>query len=451
MKTVFDNDQCAHVWASQSQESGRGSKGSVYFEGGALYSYGSHFLTGFILGETVFLNADSYSVSTSRHQSAARWASRHLKQVFLPDLTQLRYALADAKRGRAKESASVIRAYIEGHSSVDFADANALARPFGFSVKQVESMRRQAERNAKKAQAESDARDLREAIRDAQWLADMTEERFQKWRADMSCADDGREVTFHSVKWRADSGKRAALRLFKARKLGKARRFSQRRLATLLGREKAVRAWMARLDEMAAKTQADQVAAHLERFRVEYGAATTDHERYLVVTRNSVDFWRPFASEADQALIDQGKAIVATEMERERERQRKKEKDAFAAWLNSESGSRCPYSFRGDADGSAYIRRSPNGDALETSQGASVPWEHAVKAFRFIKLCRERGEAFHTNGRTIRVGHFTVQSISATGDMVAGCHSFKWAEIERLAEREGVAGFEPSAEAVETR
>ena len=37
MKTVFDNRQLAHVWASQSQEHGRGS--SFYFNGRVIYSY----------------------------------------------------------------------------------------------------------------------------------------------------------------------------------------------------------------------------------------------------------------------------------------------------------------------------------------------------------------------------------------------------------------------------
>lgn len=119
----------------------------------------------------------------------------------------------------------------------------------------------------------------------------------------------------------------------------------------------------------------------------------------------------------------------------------------FDAWLRGEEHA-VPQEWRSAPDGSAYIRR--RGEELQTSQGASVPWEHAVKAFRFIKLCRERGEAFHTNGRTVRVGHFTVDSIDAEGNMLAGCHYFTWSEIERLAKAEGVFEVEASSEAVET-
>ena len=70
---VFDNYQTAHVWASQTQDSGRSHNSNLWFEGRVIYSYGRHFplaYAGEIDGGRVFLlNADSYSVSTARHQS----------------------------------------------------------------------------------------------------------------------------------------------------------------------------------------------------------------------------------------------------------------------------------------------------------------------------------------------------------------------------------------------
>ena len=89
------------------------------------------------------------------------------------------------------------------------------------------------------------------------------------------------------------------------------------------------------------------------------------------------------------------------------------------------------------------------GDTLETSQGASVPLAHAIKVFRFVKLCRERGQAWHRNGKTVRVGHFQVDSIDAAGNFKAGCHDFTWPEVERVARLAGVADSEASAAAVE--
>lgn len=121
--------------------------------------------------------------------------------------------------------------------------------------------------------------------------------------------------------------------------------------------------------------------------------------------------------------------------------------ESWRAWRAGESHS-APS--RAPADGSAYIRRSRDGERLETSQGATVPWDHALKAFRFLKLCRERGETFARNGRTIRVGHYQVDKIDVDGSFVAGCHRFAWSEIQALAEREGVFTLPASAAAVET-
>lgn len=93
---------------------------------------------------------------------------------------------------------------------------------------------------------------------------------------------------------------------------------------------------------------------------------------------------------------------------------------------------------------------------LETSQGATVPLRHAFAVFAFVRDCRakglpwlpegtERGSHARHGPKHIRVGHFQVDSISATGDFVAGCHRIKWGEVERLANRLGVFDCAPVA------
>ena len=88
------------------------------------------------------------------------------------------------------------------------------------------------------------------------------------------------------------------------------------------------------------------------------------------------------------------------------------------------------------------------GGKLETSQGADVPLVHAVKAFRFIKLVKERGQGWQRNGAQVRVGHFTLDSIDTDGNMKAGCHNFEWQDIEALATRLGVFELPPSDDAL---
>lgn len=74
-KTVFENSMVAHVWAQQTQAHGKSNNGQFYFDGRCIYSYGSHFLAGFVVDEnTVLINANGYSVTTSKHMSYVRRA-----------------------------------------------------------------------------------------------------------------------------------------------------------------------------------------------------------------------------------------------------------------------------------------------------------------------------------------------------------------------------------------
>jgi hypothetical protein len=118
--------------------------------------------------------------------------------------------------------------------------------------------------------------------------------------------------------------------------------------------------------------------------------------------------------------------------------------ERIAAWRNGE-----PVQLRhGEAIGGAFGERGTallrvKGDKLETSLGASVPLDHAVRVFRFVKLCRERGEGWQRNGRSLRVGHFQVDSVEPNGDFRAGCHFIAWAETEAAARQAGVADVAP--------
>lgn len=76
MKTVFSShNECAHIWASQSQYEGRGSR--VFFEGQVIYSYGRHFPVARFapeFGDVVLFTNRGYSNSTAKHKSLIRAA-----------------------------------------------------------------------------------------------------------------------------------------------------------------------------------------------------------------------------------------------------------------------------------------------------------------------------------------------------------------------------------------
>lgn len=157
-----------------------------------------------------------------------------------------------------------------------------------------------------------------------------------------------------------------------------------------------------------------------------------------------------------RAVAKQAKAAAKAKADREKAEkarqvaQRALDADAFAAWLRGEPGVRCPSSYRSTPEGGAYIRRTLDGENLQTSQGAEVPWPHALKAFRFVKLVRERSEGWKRNGQTVRVGVYMLDSIDPDGSFVAGCHRINWPEIRALAEAQGVYEIPASAEAVTT-
>jgi len=88
MKTVFDNDMVAHVWAQQTQANGRNAGNTLLFERGSLYSYGYHFeVARFIWpasDRAVYINPSEYSATTGRHKSLAYGAVADCRIFVLP-------------------------------------------------------------------------------------------------------------------------------------------------------------------------------------------------------------------------------------------------------------------------------------------------------------------------------------------------------------------------------
>lgn len=83
MKTVFSNQELPHIWASQTQQGGRGH--SFYFSGKDIFSYGDHFCIARIAdNKHVFITSRTYSKSTSKHKYYTRNAVSHFTQISVP-------------------------------------------------------------------------------------------------------------------------------------------------------------------------------------------------------------------------------------------------------------------------------------------------------------------------------------------------------------------------------
>lgn len=130
MRTVFESSMVAHVWAQQSQQSGRTASGNLYFEGPALFSYWTHYCVGLFAapGGPVFINSTGNSVTTNGHVRLAWGAARHLKPHGIPDLEDVRNELRRAGLGRADDSdrARLVR-YLESNWSKLSADSEGAA------------------------------------------------------------------------------------------------------------------------------------------------------------------------------------------------------------------------------------------------------------------------------------------------------------------------------------
>lgn len=87
MKTVFsDISQVAHLWANQLQDSARNS-GNYYFNGDAIYSYGSHFMiakhhTNKKGKKVVLFTTRRYSNTTAKQIGVTQAACSHKELIY---------------------------------------------------------------------------------------------------------------------------------------------------------------------------------------------------------------------------------------------------------------------------------------------------------------------------------------------------------------------------------
>ena len=136
-------------------------------------------------------------------------------------------------------------------------------------------------------------------------------------------------------------------------------------------------------------------------------------------------------------IEEQNKAREAQRAQQEQQRREKwvaQQKQVIQDWVDGKRDD-CPSGYGSDVYGP--IRLRIKGDELQTSMGATVPLDHAVKCFRILKQLRAKGETYVRNGHTVHLGHFALDAFD--GQTVrAGCHSVEWTEIERIANLVGV-------------
>ena len=457
---AYNNSQVAHVWASGSKANGKSNNGNFYFDARVLYSYGSHFAVGVRMNDNqAVLNSDSYSISTSGMQSDASNAVSHFATVYVPKLTDiardLSYIANNGAKSSARQVAAVI-AHIETHAAAmnvkagsyrwqeeaasdgEETRADRLLRFCGIpKARAAAAIKRGVAKASRDAKA-SAAKQRKAAKAEAAEVGSMNAGEFDSWL----------QKRFHIRPFDGTYGDastaerygEASKAVFRLQKVAKAEGLSAARLGRLKAHRAAVLAVLKAYAEDSAGMIAEYHAQRFQNWAARMAEAKDDAAKLAVWRSNGVHASAYGVDTPERAQLEAFDTWGRTEANRVKYEE---EREAREAWQRGEGRARVS-----GPDGSALVRRSKDGDTLETSHGAEVPWDHAVKAFRFIALCVAKGEGFQTNGRTVRVGHFKVDSIAPNGDMRAGCHRFAWEAMRALAEREGVLALSPSDEAV---
>ena len=152
-KHVFPSSEIPHLWAHQTQEDARNSQGNLYFKGATIYSYrdsypiASHVVSTNGKRNAILIRTDSYSVTTSGHIFAVRFAIPTGTTVFnVPSVqtqwvwsepgadhkTNLSYYVSQSEESLSKaERARKLGSYELKRLSVTVTPRNAMRHFFG--------------------------------------------------------------------------------------------------------------------------------------------------------------------------------------------------------------------------------------------------------------------------------------------------------------------------------
>lgn len=487
---IFDNAMVAHVWAAGTQDSGRSGNGNFFFQGSTLYSYGSHFVCGIRTpGGLYLLNADSSTMTTTgKHMPAARRAVDYGNGAFaglvfyVPSLTSYDtfYSGVRSARwpvsGRVKALSKLLESDFPGEEA-----ARAMLQDIGLPPSKAESRARamasrvvkaEEARKAKAARVELESRatdaklllkydtpesigaEVRDLLARAAGAARYEEERLEKEAREKArechrAAGAAKAKGWTRIAAHARACQKAARKEINAYERGRTRWQFRAALASSIG---TVRGFAESLETARGYSNALTRAEHVARAYADFGKAC-QRVAESGLASSSLKTKLARAIEEAKARFDEATedaARVRLELQRER-------RESWLAGGNDGIGYHAGGRLQ-DSEGGALLRAEDVardesgaivGGTLRTSWGATVPLAHAVRAFQFLKLCRDTGRAWAANGHTVRVGHFRIDRVDTSGNFVAGCHRINWQEVERVARGLGVLDLPPLDSALE--
>jgi hypothetical protein len=168
---------------------------------------------------------------------------------------------------------------------------------------------------------------------------------------------------------------------------------------------------------------AEQLVKTHQRYREAFGL---ELDAPLTIGEN----WKALANEK----IAQQKEDAKKQAERKRQQDEAEQLARLEALDKWKAGEIVHHSFYGCP---IALRLSSDGSHLETSRGAEVPTSHAKKLWKTVQSIKASGHAYQHNGHSIHIGDFRVDSISAEGDLRAGCHTIPFSTMAEFAGKVG--------------
>lgn len=379
-RTVYPSAEIPHLFAANRDAEARTANHNLRCSDGVLWNYQEPIAA--YSGDTILLSSDSFSITTSKHQSRIGYATRHLKTLYVPDLKSIvrnssERGMADYIAKRVKEIDAIRDSITRMRAEWKIAAANSeIARieaacEFVWNVKRGKKTPWQSALKVK-AKAEKDAAIYRYTRARDQLDSGMEHARRLIDGARENMAQDTRDDRYPVTRnwFRLESAVRDITYIDgmgAARGLGIGSTATFTHAAKLMGKKWAAECTALALEIVA---YADSFAEEIKTARAEYDAA-------------------------EQARHAEG----------------------TAKWLSGESDY-CP--------GRATLCRV-RADVVETSHGARVPLAQALQFVELARACRESGKPMDLKGRAI--GPYRGNSIDAKGNMTIGCHHITWEAI----------------------
>jgi hypothetical protein len=166
-----------------------------------------------------------------------------------------------------------------------------------------------------------------------------------------------------------------------------------------------------------------------------------------------IDFPCDYATAIDTANLEQIAVELARVKAEEAERKAERERANIQImalklqdWRDGDDSVAGLYSVpvalrivRGKGRHTGGLLREGNDDMIETSHGAEIPTNHAIRLWPVIQRVKNSGQPWRpTEHRAIKVGVYNLDHIKADGSIKVGCHDIPYDEIKRMADLLGL-------------